>query len=118
MVRNVFCTSSEYNYAQFHRSDVDLWLANLNICLKNFVWVASVRVVTLQCDYYNRDHLDKVDQLDDKKITRQSEKVSFQSLISRNKIDNMDRNQPVTTYRRDLLPGNLLKKTHVSWEVR
>ena len=26
----------------------------------------------------------------------------------------MDSNQPVTTYRRDLLPGNLLKKTHVS----
>ena len=37
MVRDVFCTGSEYNYAQFHCSDFDLWLANLNICLKIFL---------------------------------------------------------------------------------
>ena len=34
-------------YAKFYCLDLDLWLANFKICLKNFVWVASVHVVTL-----------------------------------------------------------------------
>ena len=44
MVHNVFSIGSEYNYAQFHSSDLDLRLANLKICLKmlsawsRFVW--------------------------------------------------------------------------------
>ena len=41
---------------------------------------------------------------------------SCQSLISQNEINNMDQNQPITTYRHDLL--NLPKETCVSWEVR
>ena len=31
----------------------------------------------LQCDYYNRGHLNKVDQLDDRKINVHSEKVNY-----------------------------------------
>ena len=47
------------------------------------------------CDYQNRGHLDKVDQLDDGKITIQSRKLVVNQL-SRNEINDMDRNQPVT----------------------
>ena len=36
----------------------------------------------LQCDYYNWDHPDKVDQLDDRKITIHSEKGSCQFIIT------------------------------------
>ena len=34
MVHNVFSIGSEYNYVQFHSSDLDLRLANFKICLK------------------------------------------------------------------------------------
>ena len=33
----------------------------------------------LQCEYYNQGHLDKVDQLDDRKIKIHSKKVSCES---------------------------------------
>ena len=32
----------------------------------------------LQCDFYNWGHLEKVNQLDDRKITIQSEKITCQ----------------------------------------
>ena len=51
--------------------------------------------VNAMCDYQNRGHLDKVDQLDDGKITIQSRKLVVNQL-SRNEINDMDRNQPVT----------------------
>ena len=35
--------------------------------------------VLLQCDYFHRGHLNKIDQLDDRKVTIQSETVSCQS---------------------------------------
>ena len=37
------------------------------------------QVLNLHCDYYNRGHLDKVDQSDYRKTTIHSEKVSCQS---------------------------------------
>ena len=46
----------------------------------------------LQCDYYNPGHLDKADQLDDRKITIHSKKVSSQSWLPQNEINNMDQN--------------------------
>ena len=39
----------------------------------------NVLLIILKCDYYNRGHLDKVDQSDYRKITIYSEKVSRQS---------------------------------------
>ena len=36
MVCNVFWTGAEYNYAQCHCLDLDLWLANFKICHKIF----------------------------------------------------------------------------------
>ena len=67
----------------------------------------------LQCDFYNWGHLEKVNQLDDRKIT------SLRKLLvndhnyhkTQNEINklNMDQNQPITTDRRDLL--NWLKNS-------
>ena len=65
---------------------------------------------------YNRGQLDKVDQLDDQKITTHSKKVSCQSLLQWSEIDNMGQTQPIIIYRHDLL--NPLTKAYVSWEVR
>ena len=36
----------------------------------------------LQCDYYNWDHPEKIDHLDDRKITIHSEKSSCQFIIT------------------------------------
>ena len=68
-----------------------------------------------QCEYYNHGLLDKVDQSDYRKITIHSKKVSCQSSLLRNEINNMDQHQLITTYRCDRL--NPLKKARVSWEV-
>ena len=63
----------------------------------------------LQCDYYNWGHLDKVDQLDYRKITIHLEKVScVNNKLPWNEKNNMDRNQPITTHRHVLL--NLWRK--------
>ena len=52
----------------------------------------------LKSDYFNRDHLDKADQSDYRNITIHSRKL----VVFHNLINNMDRNQPITTDRRDM----------------
>ena len=59
--------------------------------------------------------LDKVDQSDYRKTTIHFEKISCQSQLPRNQINNMDQNQPITTDRCDL--WNPLKIAYVSQEV-
>ena len=39
----------------------------------------QIKIFLLQCDYYNQGHLDKINQLDDRKITIHTEKGSCQS---------------------------------------
>ena len=94
----------------------DLWIQNKvsdNHCLlssrQSALNVKSKE--TLMCDYYNWAHLDKVGQSDYKKYsnTVHAEKVSWQSWLLGDEINNMGRNQPITTYRRDLL--NPLKQS-------
>ena len=59
--------------------------------------------------------LDKVDQSDYRKTTIHFEKISCQSQLPRNQINNMDQNQPITTDGCDL--WNPLKIAYVSQEV-
>ena len=68
--------------------------------------------IFLQCDYSNGSHLAKLDQSDDRKITIHLRKLVVNHNYHKKKINNRDQNQPVTTYRRDLL--NPLKKAYVS----
>ena len=41
--------------------------------------IQQIKAEMLQCDYYNRGHLDKVDKWDYRKTTIYSRKVSLQS---------------------------------------
>ena len=41
------------------------------------MWERSINYQKMQCDYYNLGHLDKVDQLDHRKITIHPMKVGY-----------------------------------------
>ena len=71
--------------------------------------ILFVILTQLQCDCYNRGHLDKVDQSDDRKITINSEKVSCR--LPRNW--NEQNGSKSTHYNL-----NPLKKARAFWVVR
>ena len=72
-----------------------------------------------QCDCYNRDHLD-IKWISLYFFQKWVSMGLLDNLLNKtlpwNKINNMDWNQPITTYRCNL--KNPLKKAYVCWEVR
>ena len=70
-------SSGEFFPPAYHCDRIFSYFSSVNV--RQQYLTMQIKIFLLQCDYYNRGRLDKINQLDDRKITIHTEKVSCQS---------------------------------------